>query len=654
MNLYKKNFFDKIEDNVYKEINKLIKEDRNNIIVERHKIKKILEIIKYLDYIIPQIIKDNEKIKWIDLKKNIDEDNKREKKYEDKWFNNFFKFDTINFVKRKAELDINNMSAPEYISEQLKYLNEENKRKTDYINSDYHKDINYINYKYLVEENAEELAKKETGIPYMFKNNQFEELKKVYELFIVFPYTEEEYEKSSEEKKNSFNKVANVLSLNYENYILEKGKDIFGNNEITKDPRKFIPELIKFYKEMNNYLINCFSNNRMYKDSRNNSFKKLMKKLLFAKQISNYIDFCMRVGFKGKSRNEVENILDDILELYKCLENKLEFQIYTDSKMGNRLIKNTSISLNYEISLISKLKQESGIDYVSKKAKMIEDFEISKKIDEQYKQSKSMGRPNNIKFNVKCISKGAWDINKDFVEKIKIPKFLDNCIEDFNSFYINKNKDRKLDWCLNLSKLDIQYLCFENKNISLSTLPQLLTLLLLEKHKKLSIKKISELLECKEKVILNDIPGLVYNPSFNPKGEKNKGLIIGNFNAETKEFTSNDEIEFNYKFFIEKKKFNTIPLIKSKTDIELKEEEENDKIAHKINENNIIIANLTKIMKSRIGQITSHAWLVNEVSKQTEFFIPQPQQIKESIEKLIRLDIIKRSEVNKSCYEYVA
>ena len=59
-------------------------------------------------------------------------------------------------------------------------------------------------------------------------------------------------------------------------------------------------------------------------------------------------------------------------------------------------------------------------------------------------------------------------------------------------------------------------------------------------------------------------------------------------------------------------------------------------------------------MKSRIGQITSHAWLVNEISKQTEFFIPQPQLIKESIEKLITLDIIKRSEVNKSCYEYVA
>ena len=35
MDLYKENFFDTIEEKVYKEINKLIKEDRNNNIVER-------------------------------------------------------------------------------------------------------------------------------------------------------------------------------------------------------------------------------------------------------------------------------------------------------------------------------------------------------------------------------------------------------------------------------------------------------------------------------------------------------------------------------------------------------------------------------------------------------------------------------------------
>ena len=81
-----------------------------------------------------------------------------------------------------------------------------------------------------------------------------------------------------------------------------------------------------------------------------------------------------------------------------------------------------------------------------------------------------------------------------------------------------------------------------------------------------------------------------------------------------------------------------------------RDEEEESKINHKYQEN-ILQASITRIMKSRIGQETSHTWLVNEVSKQVDLFRAQPQQIKENIEKLIEKNIIKR---NASNYEYIA
>ena len=59
-------------------------------------------------------------------------------------------------------------------------------------------------------------------------------------------------------------------------------------------------------------------------------------------------------------------------------------------------------------------------------------------------------------------------------------------------------------------------------------------------------------------------------------------------------------------------------------------------------------------MKSRIGQTTTHVWLINEASKQIDLFKAQPQQIKENIEKLIEKSIIKRSDKNRTCYEYIA
>ena len=646
MDLYKENFFDTIEEKVYKEINKLIKEDRNNNIVERDKIKYILEIIKNLDFIIPQIIKEEKKIKWIELNKIND---KKQSKYGDKWFYKFFKNDTITFITEKAELDIKNMSAPEYIRATLKYLNEENKRKIEYIPSYYHKDLDDINSIYLIRKNSEEIAKKDTGIPYMFKNKQFEELKKVFELFILYPDSLDNNNEESNEEKLYINKVAKVLSSNFENYIIERGNDISNNKDISKNTQLFIPELIKFLKEINNFVLNCFSNHKIYIYTKEKSFNKLMQKRLYSKELSNYIDFCMKRDFKGKSPEEVENILDDIIQLYKCLDNKTEFEIDSDIKMSNRLIKNISLSINYEKSLISKFKQESGIIYASKKGKMIAEFEQSKKIIDEYKQSNSKGKPNNIKFNVKVLSQETWIINKNDYEKIKIPKFLDNCIEDFQNFYLKK-KGGKLIWCLCLSRIDIQYLCFPNKNISVSTLPQLLTLLLLEKHKKLSLKKISELLECKIDLILKDIPGLIYNPSFNPKGEREKGLILGNFDTVVKDFKPNDEIEFNHKFFLEKLKFNTLPI---KTPQQIKEEEEKEMELDRETQDILIKETLERIMKSRIGKTTKHFWLINAVSKQIDYFRAQPKQIKDNIEKLIEENKIRRGQV-KTCYEYIA
>jgi hypothetical protein len=59
-------------------------------------------------------------------------------------------------------------------------------------------------------------------------------------------------------------------------------------------------------------------------------------------------------------------------------------------------------------------------------------------------------------------------------------------------------------------------------------------------------------------------------------------------------------------------------------------------------------------MKGRIGQKTTHNFLVLEVSKQIELFQAQPPQIKERIECLIEKGILKRNEGDRNCYDYVA
>ena len=59
-------------------------------------------------------------------------------------------------------------------------------------------------------------------------------------------------------------------------------------------------------------------------------------------------------------------------------------------------------------------------------------------------------------------------------------------------------------------------------------------------------------------------------------------------------------------------------------------------------------------MNGRIGQKTTHGFLVTETSKQIDLFTAQPAQIKERIEHLMGDNYIKRSEEDRNCYEYIA
>ena len=634
MNLYKEHFFDKIQSNIYIALNKLIKEDRNGNMEPRPKIKAILKVLYDMDLQTPIMIREKESLIWSQDTTVDNESN--EHLYQDKWFFDYFKDETINFAQNKANTDIHTMSAPEYIDSQIKYLDEEEKRLNEYISPIYKSHIDEINYRYLIGEKAEELSKMETGIPYMFNTKRNGELKKAFKLFKLNP--------------NSLG----VITDAFDPYIRRRGSEIRENKDTSKDPMIFIPELISLKKEMDNLVDECFENHTLFKDKKNKAFSTFMNKEIYSKQLSNYTDFCMRNGFKGKSPEEIENTLNDIIDLFKCLNSKLSFQIESNKAMSDRLIKNVSLSTNTEKLFISKLKQEVGISYVNKMHDMMEDLEKNKKEIEAYKFSPSKGAPNGIKLNVQVISQSAWDINKIVMEKIEMPKFMTSCLEDFEKFYLARHTSLKLLWCLGLSKLEVQFLYLKNKNIAISTLPQYLTLLQLEKYGSKTISQIAELLGCNVNTVIKDIHGLVFNPSFNPEGQPEKGVIIGSFDPKAKDFKETDTITINKNFTVTRQRFKTLPLAVKKSAAEIRENEKEEAQITRRYQDNIIQATLTRIMKSRIGQITTHVWLINEASKQIDLFKAQPQQIKENIEKLIEKNIIKRDDKDKSNYEYIA
>ena len=630
MDIYKKTFFNKLMTKLFDTLNELlIRDERNGNMEHRQKIKAIMKTISSLDLVKPKIHKKSAtSFTWLEMAK----DHKENREYQDKWYDNFKK-ETKKYLNNKSDKDIKNSSAPEYVKCQLKYLSEEEERQESYINKAYHNDLRNINYEYLIRRNMNTLVEMDTGINNMFKIKKKDQLSEIFQLFSFVPESLELIQKS------------------FRAYIKERLLALYNDKDFSKDPKKFVPALINLKKEMDEIVQMCFDNHNDFQDAENKEFSLVMSKELYPKQLANYADFCMRNGFKGKSEEEIENTLNDIISIFKNINSKLVFQNETEKKMSDRLIKLSSLSINAEKIFISKLKQESGVTYVSKMQEMINDLEKNKGESEGYKLTKSRGAPGGIKFNVQVISQSAWDVQKTHMEKIEIPKFLKNCIDDFETYYIGRHQQTKLLWCLGLSKMEIQYLYLKNKNISTSTLPQFLALYFLEQNTKLNLQQIAQLLGCNVQKVIYDIRGLIFNPNYNTKGQIDKGVILADIDPKTKEFKPSTEISINMNFSVSHQKFNTLPLPQKKTAAEIKASEIEEAQIIKRYQDNILQATITRIMKSRIGQGTTHVWLVNESAKQIDLFKAQPQQIKENIEKLIEKSIIKR---NGPSYEYIA
>ena len=636
MDLYKSIFFDEVKNDIFIEIDKLINEDRNGNKESRTKIKNVLNILKIFDYKYPKIVKDNHRIIWINDESKETDESKIETIEQDLWFNNYFIKDTKKFVETKANKDFLNKSFYEYILTQITYLEDEKERLNEYINPKYHTKINEINYQYLITNTLKEYGSVEIFVKNLLESGDYSQLINISKISKLVP------------------PELDPIAPGIISYIKRKYEEKFNNEELKKAQIRNISEIIKFKKEIDLFIQEHFKNIDYFVNIKDNVFLLLFRKESFAKQLANYVDYCMRIGFKGKSPEEIENTFNDIIGLFHYLNSRLFFQVELNKKMSDRLLKNLSLSILNEKKFISKLGQEAGIAYVSKMQEMIEDLEKNKTNEELYKSLTHKGCPNGIKMNITVISQSSWEINKSSMEKMNIPKFLSVCLEDYEKFYLNKYKSQKLIWCLGLSKIEIEYLYLNQKYITISTLPQLLILLLLEQKEELSLQNLSELLGCDISIIINDIKGLVYNPIFNPHAQADKGIILGNLEGEKKDFKESDKIIINKDFMCSKIRFSTIPLKQKKTNSEKKEEELEDSQIIKRYQNNILQTTITRIMKSRIGQKTTHNWLVDETSKQIDLFKAQPKQIKDNIEKLIEKNIIKRAKDNSGYYEYIA
>ncbi len=633
---YFNNIFYVKKMDLYKSMSHIITRDRlnRNTSVETGNLyTACYKILKNVFYQRPLLIKDHDGFHWEEnslfKKKNNAKTEENHLKYI-KEFMNDLQNKNSECTENKFKQLFKKFDFTEYVKILSDIIEEEKTLITLYLPLDFHESEleslkkNYINFSSELIENFEE-----TYFSFLEQNDR-ENLININKN--IYPY-------SNYLKK----KIPKIIEKHIEKSI----KNLRANPLLSKNPLKLIPPLLKIKGNYDNMIKECLFAKEI-NNVKQNAFVKNLNEEFYAIQLSNFIDYLMKNRSSNIFQNneEMENCFDNIASLHSCINSKLIFELEMMKKLTNRLLYNRSLSLELEKKILKKIKENCDITNMEKMESMINDIEInSPQLMLEYKKSKEFLTPM-FNFNVKCISQTNFSIPKNKIFNIDIPQNLNDYILSYNDFFSKTFSNRKLIWCYGYCTVEIKYLYLSREFISSSSFIQYSILLTLEKFNKLTITKISEYLGINSYIIINEINGLIFNKSFNPNNDCNKGVLIGDFKDTINE---NNEVQLNYNFKHNSIKFQTIKSYPENKKEEIKDEQQKIKM-----ENNILQSTITRIMKSKAGQSVNHNWLINKVKEEVTQFLAQPPQIKIQIEKLIELNIIKRDEYNINSYIYLA
>lgn len=103
--------------------------------------------------------------------------------------------------------------------------------------------------------------------------------------------------------------------------------------------------------------------------------------------LARYCDSLLKKSSKNPEEAELEDTLNQVMVVFKYIEDKDVFQKFYAKMLAKRLVHQNSASDDAEASMISKLKQACGFEYTSKLQRMFQDIGVSKDLNEQFKKT---------------------------------------------------------------------------------------------------------------------------------------------------------------------------------------------------------------------------------------------------------------------------
>ena len=230
------------------------------------------------------------------------------------------------------------------------------------------------------------------------------------------------------------------------------------------DPKVYVEALLQVHTQYQKLVDEAFGGESEFVRSLDNACKEFVNRNKACKTgstrspelLAKFTDTLLKKSAKSAEEADLENMLVQIMTVFKYIEDKDVFQKFYSRMLAKRLVHTSSASDDAETSMISKLKEACGFEYTNKLQRMFQDIQISKDLNSNFKDWQTQVLDDEdlrkaVDPSYHILGTGFWPLtppNTNFIPPQEIVKTY----ERFQKFYFDKHSGRKLTWLWQLCK----------------------------------------------------------------------------------------------------------------------------------------------------------------------------------------------------------
>jgi cullin 3 len=545
-------------------------------------------------------------------------------------FENVFLGTTQEFYRLESLEFLSNNSATDYVGKATCRMEEEKERSLALgLPSTTEAPLCKIIETELIERHARTLVDMErSGFAALLKDEtKTEELQQMYDLFVRVP--------------SSVDYLRDALC----DRIKTEGKALIADQEKgAADPSAFVRGVLTMRERYHRVLQISFRDEKKAQKRVKESFENFLNQNARAAScLAVYSDELLRAGLRGATEAQVTEELQKVIIMFRYLADKDVFEAFYKQHLAKRLLGGRSVSDEAERAMVSQLKAECGYQFTSKLEGMFNDMRISRDMRSAYKQNgKSLD--GGVDMEVDVLTNGYWPSQN--VTPCTLPAKVQEAIDHFSTFYLEKHTGRKLSWQTSAGSAEIRATFGGKRHDLCVSTYQMCILLLFNDDDVLTLGQIRSRTQIPDMDLRRHLISLCTPKNrILRKGSKGRAIV-----SDDDTFTFNNE-------YTSKLKRVRIPLVKESSvkDGSSGAAPEVASIPAPVEEDrrHLVEAAIVRIMKAR--KALHHNDLIAEVTKQLSIrFNPSPQFIKKRVESLMERDYLTRAEDDRRVYMYVA